>query len=333
MELLRIVSMLLVLVAHASFKSLDPPSSILIEIEPFSAFMRFLCESLSIVCVNVFILISGWFEIQPKLSKLLGLIFQVLFIGIICYFILRVLGMTTKWNYIEWGKLLTFRRGLWFVNSYIVLYVFSPVLNMYSEKASKKEYQVLLFSFFTVQTLLGFISSESYFSGGYSPLSFIGLYLLARYIRLYPNKYTTLEKKCDLVCYMVTALATTFLSILLVMQTGKDGWMLYSYSSPLVILSSISFFLFFTKLSFQNNIVNWIASSSFAVYIFHQDPLIIQDYYCNIIKKWHDSEELLIFISYTASYIILIFIISLALDKIRYFVWYVLCKYIIRTNT
>ena len=55
MELLRIISMLLVLVVHASFKSLGTPDADDICNYPVSSVLRFFSESFSAICVNVFI--------------------------------------------------------------------------------------------------------------------------------------------------------------------------------------------------------------------------------------------------------------------------------------
>ena len=58
LELLRIIAMLLVLMVHADFKALDTPTVGEIINNPESSFLRFLCESISIICVNVFIFIT-----------------------------------------------------------------------------------------------------------------------------------------------------------------------------------------------------------------------------------------------------------------------------------
>ena len=79
LELLRIIAMLLVLLVHANFLSLGAPSAGEIFYSPVSSFFRFFVEALAIICVNVFILITGWFGIRPKVSRFCALIFQVFF--------------------------------------------------------------------------------------------------------------------------------------------------------------------------------------------------------------------------------------------------------------
>ena len=55
-ELLRIIAMILVMVVHASFKSIGAPTLEDINSDSIGTFLRFLSESLSIICVNVFVL-------------------------------------------------------------------------------------------------------------------------------------------------------------------------------------------------------------------------------------------------------------------------------------
>ena len=321
MELLRIVSMIVVLVVHASFKSFGMPEVQDVAAQPVSSFLRFLSESMSIICVNVFILISGWFGIRPKLSRFCEFLFQAVFFGFIIYIIMLVSGNTGSWHKGDWIDLFTFRRGLWFVNAYVILYIFAPILNMFAENATKRQLQVFLIAFFVFQTFWGVISSEPYYSGGYSPLSFMGLYLLARYARLFPNKYTTLGKVSDMAIYFAIILMTAVMAFLLVKYTGGHAWMFFHFSSPLVILSSFYFFLFFTKLSFRSHVVNWIASSAFAAYLLHCDPLLFKPHYLDVIKAWSETYMLPEFFLYVAGYIVLIFILAVLLDKIRIFVW------------
>ena len=75
-ELLRIISMILVLLSHASYTSLTPPTIADISTSLDSAFLRVLAESFSVVCVNLFVLISGWYGIKVRWSRFAELIFR-----------------------------------------------------------------------------------------------------------------------------------------------------------------------------------------------------------------------------------------------------------------
>ena len=71
-ELLRIVAMLLVVFVHANYFSLGWINIDDINNDPINSFVRIILEQICIVCVNVFVLISGWFGIKPSLKGVLG---------------------------------------------------------------------------------------------------------------------------------------------------------------------------------------------------------------------------------------------------------------------
>lgn len=180
--------MLLILMVHANFKALNPPTFVDLQAMPINTFFRFLSESVSIIAVNVFVLISGWFGIRFKIVRLSELIFQILFFGLLVYVIMLVASSIVHTNVRKELFNIFIMKDFWFAKEYLVLYIFSPVLNAFVEKADRKQFSLFLISFYFVQTLHGFITESSWFFYGNSPLSFIGLYLLARYIRLPPPK-------------------------------------------------------------------------------------------------------------------------------------------------
>lgn len=326
-ELLRIVSMILVLVSHASYTSLGSPTQVEVSFSFESAFLRGLSESLSEVCVNAFILVSGWYGIKVRAIRFVELIFQVLFVSVFIYMVMRLLGLTPSYNVNEWIELLLIKhRGYWFVKAYIILYFFASVLNIFVENVSRKQLKAFLIAFFVVQTIYGFYHYGGWYAGGYSPLSFMGLYLLARYMRLYPNGYTQLNKYVDLSLYLVLSVFTALSSLGLTYFYGKGGTVLFLYSSPFVILSSVFFFLFFTKLLFHSRMVNWVAASCFAVYLVHNSPYIFQPYYIDVIKHWFDTEWRIPFLLNTSGLIAAFFVFSILFDKVRIVVWNIFCR-------
>ena len=321
-ELLRIISMILVLVSHASYTSLEPPTQEEISTMLDSSLLRALSESFSKVCVNAFILISGWYGIKVRPVRFAELVFQVLFVSVFVYMTMRLFGLIQPMNINEWIEVILIKhRGYWFVKAYIILYMFAPVLNTFIENCSRKQLKTFLTAFFLVQVIYGFYHYGGWYAGGYSPLSFMGLYLLARYMRLYPNKYSQFNKYTDLSLYLVISVLTVGCSLALTYFFDKGGTVLFLYSSPLVILSSVFFFLFFTKLSFYSKIVNWVAASCFAVYLVHNSPYIFYPYYIDVIKHWFYTETTSRFLLNSTEFILVFFVFSVLFDKVRIWVW------------
>lgn len=319
-ELLRIVTMILVMIVHANFRALSAPTVADVVSAPSSAFLRFLTESFSIICVNVFVLISGWFGIKFNWKKLTEFIFQVLFFGFIIYIIISIL-------YPERLKafkvvFMTGPKNYWFVKCYLFLYIITPILNAFVEKASKKEFKVLLVLFFIMQTAFGWATDgATWFNKGYSGISFVGLYLLARYVRLYPVKWFNHSIKFDLMIYLAFVVLNTLFSF----EFTKYGHTiinskLYLYTSPFVILASVHFLLIFTKFTITSKTINWIAISCFAIYLTHSNSLA-GPYYDQVIRNWFKTESTMSFILYTAILMFCVFWISILSDKIRIFVF------------
>lgn len=221
-----------------------------------------------------------------------------------------------------WQDLFLFRYGTyWFIKAYIMLYIFAPVLNAFVELSSRLQIKYFLISFYIAQTVYGFYINIGWFSSGYSPLSFMGLYLLARYMRLYPNRLTSLNKLADISIYFIVSVIIALCSLLMTLRYGKVGTSLFSYSSPLMIISALYFFLFFTKLSIDSKIVNWISISCFAVYVVHCSPFLFEFYYVNAIRYWHENETIYIFLIHTSFLLVFYFLFSILLDKFRLIVW------------
>ena len=194
MELLRLMSMFLVLVIHANTAYQPwPIDQTAVQAVPVQCFFRFLIESLCIVCVNAFVLLSGWFGIKFSFKRLLSFIFQVLFFSLVLCLLPNRYGRNLLIDIVTLYQ-------YWFVRAYIILFILSPALNLFVEHASKKVFQNVLIAFFVMQTVFSYISNSSRFDDGFSPIPFLGLYLLSRYIRIYQPKFATLKKTSRFVC-------------------------------------------------------------------------------------------------------------------------------------
>ena len=93
-ELLRIISMFLVLIIHANafgvkWDALDLDNSLA------SGITTIALQSVSCVCVNVFVLISGWFGIRFSWRGLTRFLFQCFFFLFGIYIVMLFGGKTT----------------------------------------------------------------------------------------------------------------------------------------------------------------------------------------------------------------------------------------------
>lgn len=316
-ELLRLVTMFLILAVHANFFSLGAVSKADISIEPLTSAVRIFLEAACMIGVNVFILISGWFGIKASVKGLVAILFQVCFYMALILGIFLLLGIDIPWNGV--GRTFNFGIAYWFIPSYIILYIVSPVLNQFVDHASKRSFTIFIIAFFIAEMIYGYSSTIGNYNEGHHAMHFIGIYMLARYIRLYPNKLTSLNKHQNFLIYLLF----TFIAAGLYFVNAKMKYLLCI--SPYIIISSVYFFLTFTKMNFQNKAINWMATSIFSIYIVHLNVLI-SPLYKQIMLNAYNTMNGLLFLGYAFIVILLIGLGCILVDKFRIVVWNAFCK-------
>ena len=325
MELLRIVAMCLVMIVHADFRALSVPSVEDFGNDTYRTVMRLVIESLSIVSVNTFVLLSGWFGIRFRFNRLVEFLFQVfcfLLLGFaIAVFTVREQALTFQG---ATNLLLLGEWDYWFVKCYLLMYIFAPVMNSFVKHCTERQFRIFLILFFTFQSVYGLVGGAEWFKLGYSGISFMGLYMLARYIRLYPNRLTTLDKKWDMVIYFSLAVLMTLIgvAVLAMGQNPKLINRMYAYTSPLVIVASVYFLLFFTKIDLEyNRVINWIASSCFAIYLVHSNTWLGDAYYDSTIRYVFNTYRGGAFFVRVILFMLSVFVGSILIDKLRMLIW------------
>lgn len=317
-ELLRVVAMFLVLIDHSGYMSINPPTNEEVFSAPMLSLARHCSQSFSSICVNVFVLISGWFGIKAKFSRIVEFLFQCYFICFVVYFVLFTIGITKPMTMGEWVHFLVL-GDLWFVMAYLLLYLFAPMMNMFIESLTQRQLLYFLLAFLGIQFLHGFVIQESWFDKGMSPLTLMSLYMIGRYMHLYPNSFTSRSKWVDILIYFAVSLfgaICTFLSV----RHGAEGYRFFSYASPTIIMASIYFFLFFTKISFKSRLINWLAASAFAVYVMNCEGHFWSFYLSTNHSWWVDGTPF-VYLIRTLVFDVVVFVVAILIDKIRIVIW------------
>ena len=274
-ELLRILSMLMVLVLHclSSSGALEYFSGI-------DYWVYWWLEALCIIAVDIFVLISGYFMVESRFKmrnvlRIIGgvwiysVIFSLINIGVsgealtLNYFIRMVFPFTTK--------------KFWFVNSYIALYLLSPFLNKLIHILNKRQFSVMtavLIAMFSLRVTILPITWSQDTTGGMGVQSFVTLYCIAAWIRLYYKKNTAGNFKYIIGYILLSLVLVACKKGLLLIGFGEDFTSkLYSYSSILVYGEAVALFLTFLNAKpVSGKIGEWIntvAKHSFSVYIIH----------------------------------------------------------------
>ncbi|MFP3766118.1 acyltransferase [Prevotella intermedia] len=320
-ELLRIVSMFLVMIFHVT--DAIPHKNLITENSLDDILLRAF-SSLSIICVDVFILISGYFGINFKIKGIIKLVFQVIFLSLVIYSFLCFTRYATFNLKDIWHCTFGIFSMYWFVWAYILLYIFSPVLNAFVKNSSKKEMSTFLISYYAFALYIYCtLKVDMVFYKGFHTLAFIGLYLLGRYIKFHNPKWSTFTWKKDIGIYLISA-CLSFLLMMIMTNAPFEKELISqkcgNYISPTTLISSVFFFLAFTKFRFESKIINYCASSAFAAYILHQQ-FDAKALYYDTIGTFYSSVPLYIFYPMIIIMLILLFMAFIIIDKIRIYTY------------
>lgn len=293
-ELLRIVLMLMVLMLHYCGKGGFLSGGVLTNTVTEIAW---LIRAFSMVAVNCFVLITGYFSIKSvcNYKKVFKIWREVIFYCISIFLIFKIFTNTNisiKQSLIYFFPIML--KTYWFISCYVVLYLFAPYLNACLNNIDKQAFKrliiILLFINCASSILTGINMTSIDATKGYGILWFVTLYCIAAYIRLYGREqYSTAS--C-FIKYVIISLIIYCSRLVLWKVAGicnlenKINYdVFYYYNSITIAFSSIYLFLFFKNLNIKHckNIILKIAPLTLAVYIIHEAPLIRNILYKNIL--------------------------------------------------
>lgn len=320
-ELLRILAMLLVVLFHIDLLGMSLDTASADRWQDVSLVGYACLKSLSMPCVNLFVFISGWFGIQFDRRKFLSLCFTVAFfsVSIYFYFVLTASDVTFSPKYFLYT---VFGLGYWFVPSYLLLYLFSPVLNRFADVSDRKTFGTTLVGLYLFMFVYGWLFDNHWFDKGCSPLFFFYLYLTARYFHRHPVPLTRLGWQVYAAVFVAVSVVVALLALLL-FRSGADlwAWRLFHYNSPFNLLETLSLFFCFTRLHFSSRFINRLASVSFAIYLFHAHPLFFEKVFHPFFYDLFLCASGLAFAGYAVGFVGLMVVGSMAFHLCRFAVW------------
>ena len=252
-----------------------------------------------LVHVNSFVLVTGYFSSHKKSTwkKALSLIGQMWFYKVVIAVISAVItkDMTPFQIYQELMPL-DLIRNYWFIDVYVLLLFFMPYINILISKINQKQYRQLLVTSFLLLSVLPFITSQAMVAhSGYDIVQFVFLYLVGAYLMKYPieknehfknvskNKIQIFTILIFVTCvvfqvslyYLSVSLLATWNPFLVDMGEAINSNNLlvgiFTYNSPLVLIQSVAYFMFFRTLTIKSKVINKIAGLTFGVYLIHEN--------------------------------------------------------------
>lgn len=341
-ELLRILAMMMVVSLHFLAKGELLPA-LTGELNG-QGYLAWFLESFSIMAVDVYVLISGYFLVETgfRCKRVISLVLQVLFYTCLIPVVLILTGVLsihdlTFWNILQY-IFPTNMLHYWFVSAYVLMFLFTPVLNVAVHAMKKQQLQmaiVILLIMESVSKTLIPVRLELD-NLGYDAYWFMVVYLIAAYIRLYGIPFfEKLESKSGFVFLGggVAIFLWTMVIRLAYLKTGQFQNFIesaYGYNHLLTIGSAVALFytFYYVQISSQklSTLVCAVAPFTFGVYLLHEHVNIRYEW-----PKWLgagncDSAGSLLWHWLLA--MIVVMVIGLAVDFVRSLLFRVVGKWL-----
>ena len=285
MEVLRILAMMMVIMLHYLSKGKVLPA--MTGTLTVNGYVAWVLETLSIVAVNVYMLISGYFLTESKFrcSRLIQLVCQVLFYSLLVPVILMAVGVLSVRD-LNLYKLLQYvlpveMEQYWFATAYVMLYLLTPILKCavhHMKKTQLKVTIIILLLFWSVnKSILPVRLTIDEL--GYDALWFVCVYLCAAYIRLYGIRWFDKASKgfWGYGAGCAGILGITLVIRILYLMTGKfEDFLIatYHYNHILNLFAAICLFYAFyhwkMKDGWFSSLALKVAPYTFGVYLLHE---------------------------------------------------------------
>ncbi len=276
-ELLRIIAMIVIIIHHYMYHGLLKTE--------FYNINYYIANILSIggaLGVDIFFIISGYYIYKSKITarKILRIEGQVLFYSISIFIILSMIFKTqiNIQNCIYYFGPIS-KNLYWFATAYMLIMIFSKYINKLADSLEKMEFKILIFTlliiYFTLPTYLNIRVPAVFIERS------VTLYLIGAYIRKYniSNKENKAKYKKKLLLYFtlntVIIIATIYIHHISKHYVLGNETFSVQQENPIIVLIAIYMFLLaISAKEIKSKVINTISSTTFGVYLIHDNPII-----------------------------------------------------------
>lgn len=305
LELLRIVSMLLIVAHHFSVHWGG-------NAETVSGFNQGVLRAFITggkIGVNIFVLIGGYFLINSKFSlkRILKLYAPILFYSLTVYLLFVATGKEIfDWKSFLYALFPVGANQYWFMSCYIFTLLLAPFVNLALKNCDAKGHIALIAALLVIQTLVTPIFGNDFISNtGW----FVTLYIIAAYIRLHPCKLFDSNK------IAVPIAAVTFSAVVLLNAIANIN--LYGMTNLVCVVCSAATFCSFKNFRIPYcKPINLIASATAGVYLIH-DNIYMRKYIWPDMVKVPFHAQFDYFIAYAFLCVLAVFTACAVIDGLR----------------
>ncbi|WP_338667683.1 acyltransferase family protein [Pseudodesulfovibrio methanolicus] len=206
----------------------------------------------------------------------------------------------------------------WFITTYVLLYVFSPFINIFIRAIDKRTHlyviMVLTFVWSVVPT---FTPASLNFS---AMAWFSTLYIIGAYLRLYPNiKMTRVSLTVPVVCYLfvLSSIVVFDFAGLKARFFGIHATYFVGMNKLPIVVCAVTLFIAFKNLKLSNiKLINIISSSMLGVYLIHGNQFIRKVLWIDVFKNYQYYESDILILHAVIS-ILFVFFACIAIDLIK----------------
>lgn len=318
-EILRVLSMFLIIVSHYIYHGLkNSPNHINYDIttvmgEANYVTMEFLWI-ISCISVNCYVMITGYFlikEVQFRWKGILRTWMQTMFYSILFLLLFVLIGGSIQKGDILKSLFPIYFREYWFVTLYIGLLLVAPFLSRLAISLNKRQYQIMLVVLFIInfQFLYGRI-----YSGFSSIVWFSFLFLTSGYIRIFgvSKKWKKYSGRLVIVLWLFLFIMATLINVI---RHSQFELISSAYDGPIFFLSLVIFVFFLQKdcRGKMFNAIVMVAPYTFGVYLIHENPFLRDVLWDVLIPDFYGIPIILHCILVS----IFVFIICICVDSLR----------------
>lgn len=320
-ELYRILVMLLIIAHH--YVSTSGMVNVISE-NPFTAqsVFLYLYGMWGKTGINCFVMITGYFMCKSNitLEKYTKLVGEIVFYNVVIGIIFAAFGRY-KLSVLNILKIIfpISSVGNEFTSAYILFYLFIPFINILVRNMTQKQHRCLVILLLTVYTVLGTIPNFDFVMNYISWFSVV--YILAAYIRMYPNPLFNDAKKCGLATLLAIffAMASAVVLAWLHSVTGHsyEPFFVSDCQKPFALMVAVFTFLFFKNIKIPySRLINLAGASTFGVLLIHGNSNLSQWLWNDLlhVTAMYGSKLLLIHALLSVAGI---FVLGVVIDQVR----------------
>ncbi len=274
-EILRIIAMLMIILHHYTVYSGADKLYLLNNGFYFNTYLLQIA-TLGELGVNIFVLILGYYSVENSFSvkKVLKLEIQVIFYSIMGYILL---GNSFSLKELLQNFMPLLFNKYWFYSVYMIIYMISPFINSALRAMSRRGHFYIGAIMFLIWSIIPSFTLQNMYVN--EVLWFLMLYVIAAYIRLYPDCKIHDKTRGGMmfgISFSIILLITALFDIL------KDVWCFADYQTyffsgktVFAMIAAIGLFILFLNMKpFYNGIINALGACTFGVYLIHDNNYV-----------------------------------------------------------